>query len=240
MTALFVSDLHLTHERQEIQQIFFRFLRGEARSAQVLYILGDLFDYWIGDDDIGEPFHHSVATELAALANSGCTVYFMRGNRDFLIGESFAAAAGVHLLADPTLIDLQGHTTLLMHGDTLCTADADYQRFRAQVRAPDWQRSMLAKPLNDRRATALEFMRASATNKQGKTDEIMDVAADAVEQAFRQYACTRLIHGHTHRPALHQYRFGGVPRERWVLADWYERGEALRVSQTGVLRLPLT
>ena len=240
MTALFVSDLHLTHERQEIQQIFFRFLRSEARSAQALYILGDLFDYWIGDDDIGEPLHHSVVSELAALANSGCAVYFMRGNRDFLIGESFAAAARVHLLDDPALIELQGHTTLLMHGDTLCTADTDYQRFRAQVRLPAWRHAILAKSLPERRATALGFRHASATNKQGKADEIMDVADDAVEHAFRQYACTRLIHGHTHRPALHQYRFGGVPRERWVLADWYERGEALRVDPSGIVRLPLT
>jgi UDP-2,3-diacylglucosamine hydrolase len=236
---LLVSDLHLTAEREHLNRIFLRFLRGEARSAQALYILGDLFEHWIGDDDLDDPFHAAIAAGLGALTAGGCPVYFMAGNRDFLIGSGFAQATGVRLLTDPTIADFHSTPTLLMHGDTLCTADIEYQRFRAYARSPEPQREFLAKPLAERRAYALDLRRRSQLDKSGKTDEIMDVSADAVEQAFARYGCARLIHGHTHRPARHELLVSGRTCERWVLADWHDRGEYLEVGADAIRRVSL-
>jgi len=231
--ALFISDLHLSAERPAINATFFDFADREARSAGKLYILGDLFDYWIGDDDLADPLCTQVATALAAVAQSGCSVHVMHGNRDFLIRERFCAAAGATLIADPTIIELGEIRTLLLHGDTLCLDDPDYQAFRAKVRAPAWQEAMLAKPIETRRAIARGLRTDSRTSQQSKSEEIMDVADRAVVNAFRRYDCERMIHGHTHRPARHEHLVDGRMRERWVLADWYARGSYLRVDASG-------
>jgi UDP-2,3-diacylglucosamine hydrolase len=229
----FVSDLHLSPERPAIRQAFFAFLLNEARAARALYILGDLFDAWIGDDDLGEPLHAQVATALRALSASGCTVFFMAGNRDFLLGPDFARAAGLTILPDASVIVSAGTRTLLMHGDALCTADIDYQAFRAKVHTPAWQRAFLAKPITERRAIARQLLSDSSSSKQLKTDAIMDVSPSAVEEAFLRSGCTRLIHGHTHRPGRHEYSVEGVRRERWVLADWYQHGSYLGIDADG-------
>ena len=230
---LFVSDLHLSPERSAIQRIFATFLREEAAQARALYILGDLFDYWIGDDDLNEPFHATVVADLGALARSGCTVYLMHGNRDFLFDARFAQAAGARLLVDPTVIEQAGTRTLLLHGDTLCVDDPDYQAFRAKVRTELWRKDFLAKPLAERRAIALKLRADSRSSQQAKSDAIMDVSPSAVAQAFRLHDCTRMIHGHTHRSARHEYVVDGRVRERWVLGDWYRAGSFLRCDSEG-------
>ena len=197
--------------------------------ADALYILGDLFESWVGDDVLTQPFPERVARELRAAA-ARTPVYFMHGNRDFLVARRFAAETGVRLLPDPTTIDLYGTPTLLMHGDTLCTGDTQYQAFRAQVRDPRWQQAALARPLEERLAIARGMRGQSEGAKQGKDMAIMDVASAAVEEAFRSSGCGVLIHGHTHRPARHVHAEG----IRWVLPDWYERGGYLEASPAGL------
>lgn len=231
--ALLVSDLHLGPERPAITAAFFEFLAADARRASALYVLGDLFDYWIGDDDLADPFCAQVAAALAAAAQAGCAVHLMHGNRDFLIGERFCDAAHARLLPDPSLVELGGRRTLLMHGDTLCLDDPDYQAFRAKVRNPAWQAAMLAKPIEERRAIALALRADSQSSQQSKSEEIMDVSERAVVDAFRRFDCERMIHGHTHRPARHEHWVDGRLRERWVLADWYTHGSYLRVDDSG-------
>jgi UDP-2,3-diacylglucosamine hydrolase len=233
VVALFVSDLHLAPQRPAMAAAFARLLRTDARSAGRLYILGDLFDYWIGDDDLAERLHAEVAAELAALAATGCRVYFMPGNRDFLLGERFARAANLALLGDPTVEAFDGTRTLLLHGDTLCLDDLDYLAFRAKVRDPAWQQSFLAQPLGQRRVAALQLRADSESSQAHKAAEIMDVSPRAVVQAFRESGCTRMIHGHTHRPGKHEYRIDAALCERWVLADWYGRASYLRCDASG-------
>jgi UDP-2,3-diacylglucosamine hydrolase len=233
LQALFVSDLHLTPQRPAMAAAFTRLLRTDARRAQRFFILGDMFDYWIGDDDLADPFHAEVAAELAVLAQSGCRVLFMPGNRDFLLGERFADAAKLDILADPSIVELAGTPTLLLHGDTLCMDDVDYQAFRAKVHAQSWQQQFLRQSLEERRRIALELRADSESSQREKSTEIMDVAARAVEQAFRTSGCTRMIHGHTHRAARHEHYIDGRLCERWVLADWYQRGSYLRCDASG-------
>ena len=238
MTTLFVSDLHLDPARPEITRLFAEFLDGEARSADALYILGDLFEAWVGDDDPSE-IGASVADRLAALAASGVPVYFMHGNRDFLLGADYARRAGMVLLEDPTVVDLHGRRALLMHGDTLCTDDAAYQQFRAQTRDPAWQAQFLAQPLAARLAFAQQARAASQARQgelrdAGTMETITDVAPAAVEAAFRAHGVDLLIHGHTHRPAVHALDIDGQACKRVVLGDWYEQGSVLRVDATGV------
>lgn len=229
MATLFISDLHLANSRPRVTQLFFDFLRGPARSADALYVLGDLFEYWAGDDDLDEPLNRDVAVALRELAGCGVKCYFMAGNRDFLIGGDFALRGGLALLDDPTVIDLEGTSTLLMHGDTLCTDDLAYQQFRDTVRAPAYIAQFLAQPLAVRKAQIAAIRDRSETDKETKTAQIMDVNRDAVLAAFRGHGAARLIHGHTHRPADHHYEIDGRPCSRIVLADWNdERGEYLR------------
>lgn len=230
--ALFVSDLHLCPSRPEINQTFFGFLRGPAARAQSLYILGDLFEYWAGDDD-DDPFNASVLDALHALSTSGPRVFIMHGNRDFLIGERFAQASGAELLPDPTLIDLFGTPTLLMHGDTLCTEDIGYQEFRKKVRNPAYQQQFLGQPLAARKQIIAGLRAENAEKKQLKSETIMDVTPAAVDAALRAHGYPRLIHGHTHRPALHRHVVDGHTCERWVLADWYTRGSYLKCDGAG-------
>jgi len=231
--TLFISDLHLCQSRPAINELFFDFLKNTAPQAQALYILGDLFEYWIGDDDIDAGLNGQAAKALAVLADSGTKIYFMHGNRDFLIGERFAELARLTILSDPTLIELYGRRTLLMHGDTLCADDIDYQRFRTQVRAENWQKVFLAKPLEVRRAE-VEAMRAgSETAKQAKPIGIKDVAEDEVRALLRRYDGPALIHGHTHRRARHDLDMNGYHTQRWVLPDWYETGGYLKTTLEG-------
>ncbi len=234
MTTLFMADLHLDDSRPQITTLFERFLAGEeARGADALYILGDLVEAWIGDDDDAE-LPRRIAAATRGLRDAGVPVYFMVGNRDFLLGEAYAQRAGMNLLADGTVHELYGRPTLLMHGDVLCTDDVAYQAVRQQVRNPAWQAQILAMPLDARRAFAAQA-RADSRAYTGSTAEtIMDVNAEAVAGAMRATGVTRLIHGHTHRPAIHRFDLDSQPAERIVLGDWYEQGSVLRLRPDGV------
>ena len=223
--TFFISDLHLCSERPEITRIFNRFIAETAPSAASLYILGDLFEFWIGDDQLDhDPMAMDVAKRLNVLATSGTRIFFMQGNRDFLIGERFAREAGLDILADPTLINMHNSPVLLMHGDTLCTDDVAYQSFRHQVRAPEWQKAVLAKPYAERAALAQSIRSQSDIEKSMKPEAIMDVNAEAVSTTFRDYAYPVMVHGHTHRPARHVHLLGGRSCVRWVLRDWHSVG----------------
>jgi len=204
-----------------------------APGADALYILGDLFEYWVGDDGLALAFPRRVAQALKAAA-ARLPVRFMHGNRDFLVAQEFARQTGVELLDDPSIVDLYGTRTLLMHGDTLCTGDSAYQAFRTQVHDPAWQRATLARPIAERVAIAQGMRVQSEGAKQAKAMEIMDVAPEAVEKAFADSGCDVLIHGHTHRPGRHVHRVAGRDRVRWVLPDWYERGGYLEASPSGI------
>jgi UDP-2,3-diacylglucosamine hydrolase len=226
MPILFISDLHLDDARPQITDLFVRFLAHEARGADALYILGDLFESWIGDDD-DEPLARRMAHTLHDLSESGVPTYFMHGNRDFLLGADYAKQCGMTLLEDPTLVELGGERTLLMHGDSLCTDDIEYQKFRAFVRNPAWQTQFLAQPLAERRAFAAQARGESRKQTAMKAAEIMDVNQRAVESAMRTHGVRRLIHGHTHRPATHRFDLDGTSAERIVLGDWYEQSSVL-------------
>jgi UDP-2,3-diacylglucosamine hydrolase len=225
--SLFVSDLHLSPRVPESARRFTDFLAGPARDAQAVYILGDLFDYWLGDDDLVDPFNESIRAALAALAAGGTATYFLPGNRDFLVGEAFAAATGVTLLPDIGVQQIAGRPTLLLHGDTLCTDDHAYLAFRGKVRSPQWQRDFLGMPLSQRRAIIEGLRLRSETAKSGKTDELMDVNPGMVAATFHEYGVSRMIHGHTHRQASHDIAVDGRACQRWVLGDWRATGNAL-------------
>ena len=233
MSSLFISDLHLTEERPEANERFMSFLEDTARRAEALYILGDFFEYWIGDDDLGQPFHAVIAGLLQSISRSGVRIGFMHGNRDFLVGERFCAATGARLLHDPTVENLGGEKTLLMHGDTLCTDDLEYHAWRRQVRDPAFQAAFLAKSLEERRRLIMQMREKSKEVVQGKAPEIMDVNDEAVREAMRRHGVRRLIHGHTHRPGRHDVALDGGRGERWVLPDWYGRGGYLQVDRRG-------
>lgn len=211
--------------------MFLEFLGQVARQADALYILGDLFEYWAGDDDLSDAFNHTVAAGLAATAAGGVPIMLMHGNRDLLMSDEFARATGVSLIPDPTTVDLYGARTLLMHGDTLCTGDHSYQSFRRAVRSPLLRKLFLLQPLSWRRAEIEHARRVSTSQNSMKPMQIMDVTAQAVTQAFRVSGCSRLIHGHTHRPARHEHLVDGRECERWVLSDWYQSGQYLRVDR---------
>ena len=233
MATLFIADLHLDDSRPRITHLFEQFLASdEVRSADALYILGDLVEAWIGDDDDAElPGRIALATK--ALRDAGVPVYFMVGNRDFLLGKDFAERAGFTLLDDGTVHDLYGRPTLLMHGDVLCTDDIAYQTVRKQVRTPEWMAQILAMPLEARRAFAAKAREDSRAHTGSTMETIMDVNADAVAGTMHNAGVTRLIHGHTHRPAIHRFDLDGHPAERIVLGDWYEHGSVLSITPEG-------
>jgi UDP-2,3-diacylglucosamine hydrolase len=237
--ALFISDLHLAPERPNLIAAFHALARGRARDAGALYVIGDLFDAWLGDDQVKEPLAAGIASELAALSASGTRVYLQRGNRDFLLGEQFAKAAGATLLPDAVVHDLHGTPTLIMHGDQLCTDDLDYQRFRAYWQDPAHRRRLLALPYFVRRGIAAFFRASSRRATASKPEQIMDVNADAVAEALRGHHVARLIHGHTHRPARHELSVAGRACERYVLADWYKAGSYLEVAADGITPRPV-
>jgi len=235
MTVIFISDLHLCAERPQTTALFEKFITEIAPSATALYILGDLFEYWIGDDQLDhDSLARSVADCLAKLAKSGVQIFFMHGNRDFLIGERFAREAGLRILPDPTSISVDGNALLLMHGDTLCTDDTGYQQFRKQVRDPAWQRTLLAKPFAERLQLAHSIRSQSDVEKALKSESIMDVNPAAVAATVAANDYPTLIHGHTHRPAKHVFSIGSRPCIRWVLSDWHESARFLALPATAL------
>jgi UDP-2,3-diacylglucosamine hydrolase len=231
--TLLLSDLHLSPERPGLVAAFAAFCAGPARAAAAVYVLGDLFDAWIGDDQLREPLAAAVARDLHAVADAGVPVHVMRGNRDFLLGERFAQAAGATLLPEKVVVDLHGTPTLLLHGDGLCTDDARYQRYRAWMQDATRQRRFLALPYVVRRGIARWLRRKSRRETARKSEAILDATPAAVEAAFRAAGVTRMIHGHTHRPARHHVVVDGRDCERRVLADWYDRGSYLEVDGAG-------
>jgi UDP-2,3-diacylglucosamine hydrolase len=239
MPALFISDLHLSPGRPETADLLLGFLSGRARGAEALYILGDLFEYWAGDDDLGDRFNARIAAGLAAAAASGTRLFFMRGNRDFLAGEGLARAASLSLLEDPYPLSLFGTPTLLSHGDELCTDDAAYQAFRRQVRDPAWAISFLARPLDERKREIERLRSLSEEEKRRKAADIMDANPAAVEALLQRYGCRRLIHGHTHRQARHIHKVEGRTCERWVLPDWHATADVLVVDEHGARFEPI-
>jgi len=232
MTTLFISDLHLADDRPDIGAQFVDFLEGEARKAEALYILGDLFESWVGDDD---PNAHYAAVKqaLRALVDSGVPTYFMHGNRDFMIGEKFAAETGVTILDDPTVVELYGDPVLLCHGDAMCIDDVEYQKVRVMTRNPQWQAMMLQKPLEERVAIAAHARMQSQQHSASVSEDIMDVNRDAVAATFREHDVSIMLHGHTHRPAVHKVDLGDREATRIVLGDWYEQGSVVRWDETG-------
>lgn len=233
MSTLFISDLHLKSEAPHLSRILLELLQGAAARAEALYVLGDLFEAWPGDDDAGDPFNAPVIGAFRALAERGVPLHFQHGNRDFLLGAGFAQATGGTLLAEEMVVDLHGTRTLLMHGDQLCTDDVGYQQFRVQVRNPAWQQALLQQPLVARKHLARQLREGSDAAKAGKSTDIMDVNADAVAAAFRRHGVTRLIHGHTHRPGRHIHEVDGRACERIVLADWRDAGAYFEVDGGG-------
>ena len=283
-TARIVSDLHLRAERPDLTERFARFLAGTAAArVEMLFILGDLFEYWIGDDDLADPFNAQICQLLRHLADQGTQLLFIAGNRDFLIGETFATAAGVRLLGETETVmpsralhagallggnssssvvnsascragtpstgtradvrpDGAGATaTLLMHGDTVCTDDLAYQEFRRMVRSPEWQTTFLARSLAERRAEVASLRRRSIAAVKDKTAAVTDASVVAIRAALTAHGCTRLIHGHTHRPGREDIQLVSGSAERWVLSDWDTgRGDALELSAAGVRRIDLS
>jgi len=239
MGTLFISDLHLEDSRPQMTELLLRFLDGAARDADALYILGDLFEYWIGDDALS-PTAELVARGTKQLVDSGVPCFFMHGNRDFLLGSDYAHRSGMEILPEKVVLDLYGTPTLLLHGDTLCTDDVEYQSFRRQVRDPGWQAAFLAQPVADRLMVAQQARDASKQHTSTAGMGIMDVNLDTVVCAFREQGVRQMIHGHTHRPASHQHDLGDGDRgSRIVLADWYEKGSALEVTPRGAIVLDI-
>lgn len=233
MTTYFISDLHLDASRPEITRALLQFLTGKAQGAHALYILGDLFEAWIGDDD-DAPLALEVQRALKAYSSTGHNLYFMQGNRDFLVGNDFCNSTGATLLSDPTVIDLYGKITLLMHGDTLCTDDVEYQKFRLQARNPEWQAPLLAQPLEARRQFAAKIRAETSSLAAMKAQDIMDVNREEVARVLLTHRAELLIHGHTHRPNRHPINLNGQTAERIVLGDWGQQGWYLEASNQGL------
>jgi UDP-2,3-diacylglucosamine hydrolase len=231
--TLFISDLHLSEGEPHITQMLLNFTHNTAPKADALYILGDLFEYWAGDDDRAPPFHQKIISAIREVSQQGTPVFIMHGNRDFLMDEQLAQDCKANLLPDPTLIDLYGTPTLLTHGDGLCTDDVQYQAFRQQVRQPAWRNNFLAQPLVQRKAQIEQLRKMSEEQKQTKSMEIMDVNLDSVAELFRAHHYPRMIHGHTHRQKHHQHIVDGKSCDRWVLGDWHTTGNALRCDAEG-------
>ncbi|MGQ8365628.1 UDP-2,3-diacylglucosamine diphosphatase [Glaciecola sp. 1036] len=227
-TTFFISDLHLSDDRDDITQCFASFMQNETQQASALYILGDLFEVWIGDDN-KTPFNQEIASIIKSVATR-IPVYFIHGNRDFAIGKNFAGEAGMQILPEQSVIDLYGRKTLISHGDELCTRDIEYMKFRKKSRGWWWPKLMLSLPLSWRRKKAESGRNLSKNNKSKLAVEIMDVTKSEVDEAMRKAQVDLFIHGHTHRPKIHQFQLDGKPVERIVLGDWYDQGSILRVS----------
>ena len=236
--TLFISDLHLS-AKQPATDLFLNFVQHTAPEAEALYILGDLFEYWAGDDDMDEPLHQTVTSALQKLAHNGTRVYLMRGNRDLLMNKALEQACEATLLPDPTLIELYGRPLLLTHGDLLCTDDHEYQAYRKQVHDPEFQHQFLAQPLEQRKAYIGELRSRSQQETRNKPEAIMDVNAEAVAAMLREHGYPDMIHGHTHRPGHHLHHVDGHDCERWVLSDWHHQGDALCCDAQGCRKLSI-
>ena len=236
MATLFISDLHLDPSRPWVSDGFSRWLDQQAGTAEALYILGDLFEVWIGDDDT-EPLGRKICDALASCVAAGTPISLIHGNRDFLIGDRFLEASACQLMTDPAVIDLYGRRTLLMHGDLLCTDDHDYQQTRKMVRDPAWQQSVLSQPLEARRKLGQQARTESHKSVLGKSLDIMDVNPDTVSQFMTRYESELLIHGHTHRPGIHHTEREQGLYTRIVLGDWHDQGSVLRANPGGELTL---
>ncbi|XQW86060.1 UDP-2,3-diacylglucosamine diphosphatase [Thalassotalea piscium] len=236
----FIADLHLAQNRPDITACFLSFLEKEALNAKTLYILGDLFEYWIGDDD-DSPFVTEIAQGLKQLSNNGTAIYFIHGNRDFLLGKKYAKKAGMIILPEIDEIELYQHKIIIMHGDTLCTKDVGYQKFRKKSRSWWWQTMIKSLPLFVRRRIAENYRKKSASATSMKSQEIMDVTESEVEKCLAEHDSVLMIHGHTHRPNIHQLIVNGKPAKRIVLGDWYEQGAWLKFDKDGyqLLNAPL-
>lgn len=239
MTVLFISDLHLDPERPKSIEEFIAFTAGPAREAETLYILGDLFEAWIGDDD-DDPGLKPIIDAIARLSAAGTECRFMHGNRDFLVGQTFCEATGTQLLGEFERIELFGKAVLLTHGDLLCSDDVRYQELRRQLRDPAWQADFLAKPLTERRRIAADLRQLSQTEMAAKSDEIMDVNENTVRETMRRFDVRLLLHGHTHRPAIHRFELDGNEATRIVLNDWYGPGGFVRWDADGPKQLGLS
>jgi len=239
LTTLFVADLHIGNEQPLVADRFIEFIATEAVKAEALYILGDLFEVWLGDDAIQEE-HRKILDALKELTHGGVPVHVMHGNRDFLLGPDFEKMTGCTLLHDPTVIDLYGQPTLLMHGDMLCTDDLEYQQFRSMVHNLEWQKQFLGSTLQQRIEVARQYRSVSSERNKQKSLTIMDVNQNAVIEAMREHGVTRLIHGHTHRPAIHELEIEGQPAQRIVLGDWFEQSSQLICDEKGceLINLP--
>jgi UDP-2,3-diacylglucosamine hydrolase len=233
--TLFLSDLHLSPDRPAALRAFHAFAAGPAREAAAVYMLGDIFDWWVGDDQVRMPFVAQVVESMRGISEAGVALYVGQGNRDFLIDQGLAKAAGATLLPDFVLLDLHGVRTLLCHGDQLCTDDVEYQAYRTRMRDPEVQARLLRLPYFVRRIIAAWLRRKSRNTKALKPESIMDVSIATVEQTFRDHDAARMIHGHTHRPAVHVHDVDGTKRERIVLADWELDGRYLEVSAAGTV-----
>jgi UDP-2,3-diacylglucosamine hydrolase len=232
--SVFISDLHLCQTRPQIIQSFIHFTKTIAQKAENLFILGDFFEYWAGDDDSGNPPHPSIIDALSELSDQGTAIYFTHGNRDFLIGETFCSLSHMTLIQDPTKITLYGQEVLLSHGDCLCTDDVDYQAFRKLVRSPDWIANFLSIPLQERKNQIEKLRSESEQQKSLKSMSIMDVNQEAVNALLADYDYPNLlIHGHTHRPAVHDISIPGKKCQRIVLGDWYEQASYLILKPDG-------
>jgi len=226
---LFISDLHLAPERPDIIQLFITFLKDQAANAESLYILGDLVEYWLGDDDNAEGLTEAFDC-MKQLSDNGLAIYLMHGNRDFLMGEAFATRTGCKLIHEPFIAEFDKTPVLLMHGDILCTDDVRYQELRIMLRNPAWQADFLSKPLAEREQMAIALRKQSQEETQTKAADIMDVNEAAVNQAFIDSDVTLMIHGHTHRPAVHELEVNGSTVKRIVLGDWYSQGSVLEFN----------
>ncbi|ALS97727.1 UDP-2,3-diacylglucosamine diphosphatase [Lacimicrobium alkaliphilum] len=227
--TLFIADLHLSEDRPDITAAFDTFMSSQARDAAALYVLGDLFEAWIGDDDTCH-FNQHIKQAFRTLTNSGVPVYFIHGNRDFLIGKKFAGETGIQLLPEKQVIDLYGEKVLIMHGDSLCTRDHKYMAFRKKSRGWWWPKLMLALPLWYRRRVAQNARKTSALHQKNSSEQIMDVTPSEVDRVMTEAGVSKLIHGHTHRPAIHKFQLGDKQAQRIVLGDWYSQSSVLRVT----------
>ncbi|GGD67148.1 UDP-2,3-diacylglucosamine diphosphatase [Lacimicrobium alkaliphilum] len=231
--TLFVADLHLSEDRPDITAAFDAFMSEQAQNAAALYVLGDLFEAWIGDDDTSA-FNQHIKQAFRRLTESGVPVYFIHGNRDFLVGKKFAHQTGIQLLPEQMVIDLYGEKVLIMHGDSLCTRDHKYMAFRKKSRGWWWPNLMLALPLWYRRKVAKNARKTSALHQKNSSEQIMDVTSSEVDRVMTEAGVSKLIHGHTHRPAIHKFQLGGKQAQRIVLGDWYSQSSVLEVRADGM------
>ncbi|MCF6225083.1 MAG: UDP-2,3-diacylglucosamine diphosphatase [Xanthomonadales bacterium] len=231
--TFFISDTHLDDKHPEVTSLFLNTLETRVQGADALYLLGDIFEYWIGDDAIGETASE-VARICTRLSDQGMRIYFQHGNRDFLLGETYAKHANWELIPDPLEIDLYGRQVLLMHGDSLCTDDSAYQAFRTQVRNPVWQKTFLSHTIAERINMAQQARSESMQHTANADNSIMDVNNNAVINAFREHQSKTLIHGHTHRPAVHDLAIAGKPYKRMVLGDWHQNGWLIEADKNSI------